>query len=301
MPDTVPFVSVVVPVFNDTRLARCLAALEGQSYPAARYEVVVVDNGSQPPVVLGPARYAHVRLLSEPRPGVGAARAAGLAHATGAIVAFTDADCIPAPTWIERGVQRLLAAPDCGLLGGRIDPIHDGDDRPTTAALLSAAMYLKQDRFVARGGWAALANAFSRREVFEAVGSPRTDFVSSGEIEWAHRVVAAGFRVGYADDVVVRHSSRTSLRSLCQRTVRFEMAWVQLRAQGIGRGPRHWVGQYLVRPVQAIYTDVVRHPGLTRVQKAGVGALASALIGYRLVVYALARVGWRRDTRRYWG
>ena len=42
-----PFVSVVVPVYNDAqRLRRCLAALREQSYPRDRFEVVVVDNAS---------------------------------------------------------------------------------------------------------------------------------------------------------------------------------------------------------------------------------------------------------------
>ncbi len=46
-----PFVSVIIPVYNDTeRLQRCLDALEEQTYPADRYEVVVVDNGSDTPI-----------------------------------------------------------------------------------------------------------------------------------------------------------------------------------------------------------------------------------------------------------
>ncbi|HAA30818.1 MAG TPA: glycosyl transferase family 2, partial [Cyanobacteria bacterium UBA8553] len=42
-----PFVSVIVPVFNDAkRLKICLDALEHQTYPKHLYEVIVVDNGS---------------------------------------------------------------------------------------------------------------------------------------------------------------------------------------------------------------------------------------------------------------
>ena len=42
-----PFVSVVIPVYNDAdRLALCLRALEAQTYPRERFEIVVADNGS---------------------------------------------------------------------------------------------------------------------------------------------------------------------------------------------------------------------------------------------------------------
>ena len=42
-----PFVSVIIPVYNDPeRLKTCLQALEEQTYPKSAYEVIVVDNGS---------------------------------------------------------------------------------------------------------------------------------------------------------------------------------------------------------------------------------------------------------------
>jgi glycosyltransferase involved in cell wall biosynthesis len=45
--EELPIVSVVIPVRNDARrLAVCLASLREQDYPSDRYEVIVVDNGS---------------------------------------------------------------------------------------------------------------------------------------------------------------------------------------------------------------------------------------------------------------
>lgn len=42
-----PFVSVIIPVFNDSKhLSLCLQALYCQTYPYSRYEVIVVDNAS---------------------------------------------------------------------------------------------------------------------------------------------------------------------------------------------------------------------------------------------------------------
>jgi chlorobactene glucosyltransferase len=40
--------SVIVPMLNEERvIARCLRALEAQTFPRDRWEVIVVDNGSR--------------------------------------------------------------------------------------------------------------------------------------------------------------------------------------------------------------------------------------------------------------
>jgi len=96
-------ISVIVPVYNsDAFLGRCCEALISQDYPRARYEVLVVDNGSiddSARIVLG---FDGIRSLQEPEKGSYAARNHGLRHATGKIIAFTDADCAPRADWLSR-------------------------------------------------------------------------------------------------------------------------------------------------------------------------------------------------------
>src|SRR5262249_52917854 len=102
---SLPMVSVIIPVYNDAeRLPKCLAALEAQTSPSGRSEGVVIDNGSGRPAAPLLAGYTHVRASYEGRPSQYAARNRGLSLAQGEVLAFTDADCVPAPGWIERGV-----------------------------------------------------------------------------------------------------------------------------------------------------------------------------------------------------
>src|SRR5918998_5105397 len=104
-----PFVSVIVPVYNDQEdLVLCLEALENQTYPKDRYEVVVVDNGSKESIEPVVSRFTCASAAREDRPGTYAARKNGLRLARGEIIAFTDADCIPTPQWLEKGVGKLL-------------------------------------------------------------------------------------------------------------------------------------------------------------------------------------------------
>ncbi|NJR32909.1 MAG: glycosyltransferase, partial [Chamaesiphon sp. CSU_1_12] len=66
------FVSVIIPVFNDAeRLRLCLEALQNQTYPQNLYEVIVVDNGSNPDedVKSVVAEFGQAIAAFEPTPG----------------------------------------------------------------------------------------------------------------------------------------------------------------------------------------------------------------------------------------
>lgn len=215
-----PFVSVVVPAYNHhAALAKCLRALEEQKYPKDRYEVVVVDNGSQESVEPLVRNHPQARAAFEGRPGSYAARNKGVSLARGEIIAFTDADCLPVPDWLERGVATLLASPNCGLVGGGIEVFPAGP-RPNWVELWDCTRGLRQKRYVNLSKYAATANAFTFKRIFDAVGPFDADMKSSGDLEWGRRVAAAGFAVVYAEDASIHHPARATLRQIWRKTIR---------------------------------------------------------------------------------
>lgn len=217
----VPVVSVVIPVYNDAdRLARCLAALEEQTYPSERLEILVVDNGSRDHVADVVARSEGARLLVELRPGSYSARNHGIRKANGEIVAFTDADCIPSGTWIERGVRHLLEDPTIGLVGGRIEVVAHDPGNPSGVELADIIINFQQRRYIEEFQFAATASAFARRDVFDRVGLFDEQLLSGGDREWGERVAAAGYLLRYAEDAVVGHPARRSLRQLYLKSKR---------------------------------------------------------------------------------
>ncbi|MHB1261318.1 MAG: glycosyltransferase family 2 protein [Thermoplasmatota archaeon] len=210
---TSPFLSVIVPVYNDVaRLRLLLEALRVQTYPAGRFEVLVVDNASTEDVqgtvrAAGPPFVA----LHEGRPGSYAARNRALAQAQGEVLAFTDGDCIPAPDWLERGVAALEADPSAGLVAGRIEVFPRGRRR-TLVERYEMVYAFPQERFAREQHFGATANVFTRRAVMDRVGPFNAALKSGGDREWGQRVHAAGLPVVYAADVVVRHPARRTFR-----------------------------------------------------------------------------------------
>ena len=116
--------TTVVLVTHDRRalLDRTLDALAGQTLPPD--EVVVVDNGSADGTAAAlAARTARrdppgLRVLTRPdNAPVAEGRNLAVAASTGGVVAFTDDDCRPRPTWLEALVAGLRDG--VGLVQGR--------------------------------------------------------------------------------------------------------------------------------------------------------------------------------------
>jgi glycosyltransferase involved in cell wall biosynthesis len=206
-------VAVVVPVHDDAvRLARCLAALAAQTHRAE--EVLVVDDGSREPV-RAPDGVRVLRAGATSR-GSYAARNAGVAATRADVVAFTDADCLPAPDWLERGLAALDGA---DRVAGPVEVVPRGR-RPGAVELYDARTAFPQEHFVRAWGFGATANLLVRRAVLDAVGPFDVRLRSGGDADWGQRATAAGFGLRYAPDVVVRHPARATLAELAEKTVR---------------------------------------------------------------------------------
>lgn len=200
-------VSVVIPVFNDPlRLGWCLDALEQQTLPRERMEVIVVDNGSEPPLQLQPRPYRLI-LLRCLEPGSYAARNLALDHSTAEVVAFTDADCRPQPQWLAEGLTSLERQ-GVQLLAGGVIVEPSCADRPTAADRVEQTFAFRQDLYVARGAYGATANLFVQREVLKHLQGFDQRRKSGADRDFGERARLAGYRIAYACEAVVRHPAR---------------------------------------------------------------------------------------------
>src|SRR5579875_3112046 len=138
-------VTVIVPARDAaSAISRCLAGLAAQE-SAPSYDVVVVDDGSTDGTAETAAAHPlHPRIVRQPGRGSYAARNAGAAEARGAVLAFTDADCVPQPGWLAAGIRAIDQG--CDLAGGPIVLDTPAKTAATAAADYDRGSYLQQER-----------------------------------------------------------------------------------------------------------------------------------------------------------
>ncbi|WP_293904505.1 glycosyltransferase [Phenylobacterium sp.] len=247
-PDALPLVSVIVPHYRDLDGLRvCLAALDLQTYPRARFEVVVADNNSPEgeaavaAVVAGRAKLAVVT-----EQGAGPARNGGVAASTGRLLAFTDSDCIPEPQWLAEG---LAALENVDIVGGAMQVLVADEADMTPAEAFERVFAFDNRHYVIRKGFTVTANLFCARAVFEAVGGFRVGVPE--DLDWCHRARAAGYRIGYAPDARVGHPARRTWTEIVRKWSRLnEEAFGLARTERMGRVK--WLVKALAMPLSAI-------------------------------------------------
>ncbi|MEO0455042.1 MAG: glycosyltransferase [Cyanobacteria bacterium P01_A01_bin.114] len=211
--------SIVIPTYNRPRqLAACLESLKALDYPRDRFEVVVVDDGSETDlssVVAPVSDDLDIRLIKQPNAGPGAARNHGVSCAKGDYIAFTDDDCIPHPDWLSNIASHLQKTPD-GLVGGHT--LNALSHNPYSAASQQLIDYLysyfhdrhpqKSIRFFTSN------NMGMAKQTFLTVGGFDTKLrIASEDRELCDRWLQRGYPMVYAPEVKISHAHDLSLRS----------------------------------------------------------------------------------------
>ena len=231
-----PFTSVIVPVYTGiVHLANCVRALQEQSYAKDLYEILIVDNGSQSGLHRILSGEQNVRILYEEFPSSYAARNRGILEAKGKVLAFTDVDCIPDRDWLTKGVHMLYSDPDNpGFVGGRVEVFAANPTRLTWVELFETVEAFNQEKYIKQWGFAATANLFAPKELFEKVGLFDPELKSSGDRDWGNRVTQAGYRGKYCKDAVVRHAARASFRDFFRKCARIQGGLFDLHKRDVG-------------------------------------------------------------------
>ncbi len=283
-------VSVVVPTYqrNDL-LLRCLAALATQSYDLTRYEIIVADDDAsdetrrlvkqwagqaQVCVRYVPVTHAH---------GPAAARNAGWRAARGAIVAFTDDDCIPDVDWLRAGTAAFEK--EVAGVWGRIKmPLPaEPTDYERDAAQLQEAEF-------------ATANCFYRRDALAAVGGFDERFTMAWreDSDLFFSLMERGFKLGRADQAVVTHPLRPAYWGVSVAQQRKSM----FNALLYKKHPQLYRERIQPAPPVQYYFSIVA----LVIAVAGVLTLDPWMAGSGTIAWALVTAGfcaWRlRDTSR---
>jgi cellulose synthase/poly-beta-1,6-N-acetylglucosamine synthase-like glycosyltransferase len=224
-----PFVSIIVPTYNDeNHIENCINSLKQQDYPKDRYEIIVVDNNSTDNTAEVIRRHQIIYVLEDEIQTSYAARNRGLLKSKGDIIAFTDSDCIADAQWLANGVK---AFKNCkiGGIGGQVQaykPVNFIEVYQAQKDVLGQEKFLGEENKLKRNGRILTCNAFYKKEIFEKIGLFEPSLVSGGDYDFSLRVQKnTEYLLQYEPNAIIYHKHRTTLKNF----------WKQYYKYGLGR------------------------------------------------------------------
>lgn len=278
-------------------LARTLAALEGQTYPRELFEVIIVDDGSEPPLECPPSTRLDVKVVRQERRRFGLARARnnGARAAAHDILLFLDSDMLTEAGWMMAHARwhhtisdalTTVAMAHVAIDGISAETIRQRpgslaalfSDRPADPPLGAGFMAKTNDltsradnlfRGIAHGGFGI------GKDFYWLVGGSDESFTRYGaeDTELAYRAYTHGGLLVPVRDAFIWHQGRWSEdRDAKERNIRLQRGKAaQLIAHPSYRG--HSPGRIFTVP-QYVVTIDGRHRRTDQIIRAVVSLLA---------------------------
>lgn len=253
-------VSVIVCTRNPApdRFEATLRGLAAQSFPVDSWELVIVDNGSSPPLRKSqlPIKLPQVEICQEAVPGLTPARVRGITQASGEILVFVDDDNILAPNYLQETTRQFSDNPSWVAAGGKIEPrfevsppdwtgeffgllaIKDHGDKPLVAPGGEMAPW---PDFAPVGAGLCIRKSAARNYVDRIRHDPwratldrrAGELTSGGDNDIVFTALRAGGQVAYLPSLVLTHlipASRLSPAYLGRLNRGIQRSWVKVLA-----------------------------------------------------------------------
>jgi len=196
-------VSVVIPALNEEQyIERTLQSIAAQKFKGT-YEIIVADGNSEDRTVEISRKYTS-NIIIEPTRTIAAGRQTGTRIALGKIVAYTDADTIAPPDWLEHLTDAFEDPKVIAVTGKPLPLEHDVVSHLFSDFVMdpiARVLCFFQIPYV-YGGDVAI-----RKDVFNKIGGFNTSLVTAEDMDIINRAKKHG-RVAYAPKAVVYFSMR---------------------------------------------------------------------------------------------
>lgn len=188
-------VSVIIPVYNGEQyLAEALDSVWAQDYRPL--EVIVIDDGSTDRTAEIARANSNVGYVYQPNQGHAAAKNAGIARATGDLLAFLDADDLWLPRKLTAQVEYLCHHPGAGYVITRMDiRLEPGVAWPA---------FLNRQHYLGHPPCFLPSALLACKSVFEQIGGFDTSYRHANDGDWFFRARDAGISMGILPEVLVR-------------------------------------------------------------------------------------------------
>jgi GT2 family glycosyltransferase len=215
-----------------------------QQKTACSYEIIVIDSSDDGTGDLIAARFPAVKLLRMPQRTLpGLARNMGIEMATGDILVFTDADCVPEPRWLDKMLQ-AHAREECIAIGGAVFNGLPYNPVAWSGYFLEFSERLPSfpKRYV---DLLPTCNVAFKRHIFERYGPFPSDLWPSEDHIFCWRLRCAGERLLFDPTISVQHLFRPRFSAFMQHQMRLGRASATARQQT--HLPYAWVAKHPLR------------------------------------------------------
>jgi GT2 family glycosyltransferase len=224
-----PDVSIVVPTHNRAAMLTAhLRALSAQTYPRHSTEWIVVCDGCTDGSALVARECGADRVIEQPASGPAAARNAGMAVATGALVCFLDDDIIPDPGWVaafvadlRKGEARILHMGYCPHAPSSIKTHLDRRNANWYQTRIDA---IQKPGYEPRFTDFFCGNFAVNQAEFSAFGGFDPSFWLAEDYELAFRALGVGWRIRFVPDARAEHHFHRGPRAYGQQAFRVGQA-----------------------------------------------------------------------------
>ena len=201
-----PLVTAVVPAYNaEKHIRQCLDALTRQDYPANRYRIIVVNDGSlDATATIVENEYPSVSLLSQENAGPASARNTGAVSTKSDLLLFTDSDCVPRRDWVSRMVSSFTDLSVMAVKGA-----YRTNQRKLVARFCQVE-FEERYEMLKRVDSIDMVDTYSagyRRALFQELGGFDTRFptADSEDTELSYRLSEMGHRMVFNPCAIVTH------------------------------------------------------------------------------------------------
>jgi len=212
-------ISIVIPIYNQHEMTQeCIDALRLNTQD---YELILIDNGSTPPIPKPYAGFVDVTLIrNEVNLGFPAAVNQGIREAKGDVICLLNNDVIVTPNSINRLAELLdeysIIGPTTGYCAGAQKvqaPIYNNLGELYEVAKQAA------DTFAGIIDEVSFVIGFLMvfpKSLYDEIGEfDESMWPCSGEeIDFCFRAKKAGYRIGIARDVYVHHEGSQTFRQM---------------------------------------------------------------------------------------
>ncbi len=232
--------TIIIPVFDRTQeVSHLLGQLTRQT--RLDFEVIVVDDGSTPPIERAdlPADppYSLRLLRHEARQGVGKARNTALREATADLLIFVDSDGdITDEHWLEKHIALRITGKDLAQKNGNTLFVLHSEVKG-----INASYWGRVDTYsnwfgssmkrpcIVRDRHVPTHNTSAPREVFKRVGLFEESLEVCEDIEWCFRCMEQGVPLLFLPGAPLGHHDRNRFRDVWRHYYRFGLFALSVR------------------------------------------------------------------------